>query len=128
MGIDKTEELLRKFDYKFQRKNDQLIIEMDFSHRVIADFSNSGKITIRDKFIGWSFLSGLLEISLKKAILLNFIILLISTVIYLFLGKKYEDFNFLFVLLASTGWLLLWSGYHLVKFENIKRTLISWNH
>lgn len=39
MEIDKTEELLKKFDYDFKRENNEFIIKMDFSQRIIIDFS-----------------------------------------------------------------------------------------
>ena len=58
MEIDKTEELLKKFDYSFQRKNNELIIKMDFAQRMTIDFSDSEKIKIKDKLVGWNFLTG----------------------------------------------------------------------
>jgi hypothetical protein len=127
MGIDKTEELLKRFDYKFQRKNNQLIIKMDFSQRMIIDFSDSEKIKIKNKLVGWNFLTGLIEMSIKNATLYNFIGAMVITFLFVYLDLGYDGINLLFFFLAFILWVLLWTVFYLVKAENLKRILISWN-
>ena len=46
MEIEKTEQLLNKFDYKFKKKNNQIIVKLDLAQRIIIDFSNPEKIKI----------------------------------------------------------------------------------
>jgi hypothetical protein len=127
MGIDKTEELLKRFDYRYERKNNELIIKMDFSQIMIIDFSDSEKIKIKDKLVEWNFLTGLIEMSIKNATLYNFIAAMVITFLFVFLDYKSDKINLMFFFLAVIIWLLLWTIFYLVKAENLKRILISWN-
>jgi hypothetical protein len=127
MQIDKTEKLLKKFDYKFQRKNNELIIKMDFAQRMIIDYSDSEKIKIKDKLVGWNFLTGLIEMSIKNATLYNFIGIIIITFLFVNLDLEHIGMNLVFFYLAFIIWVLLWTMFYLVKAENLKRILISWN-
>jgi hypothetical protein len=127
MGIDKTEELLKRFDYRYERKNNELIIKMDFSQIMIIDFSDSEKIKIKDKLVEWNFLTGLIEMSIKNATLYNFIAAMVITFLFVFLDYKSDKLNLMFFFLAVIIWLLLWTIFYLVKAENLKRILISWN-
>jgi len=127
MEIDKTEKLLKKFDYKFQRKNNKLVIKMDFSQRIIIDFSDSEKIIIKDKLVGWNFLTGLIEMSCKNAILYNFVGAIIMTFLFVYLDLEYGGINLIFFFLAFIIWVFLWTVFYLVKSENMKQILINWN-
>ncbi len=127
MGIDRTEELLKKYDYNFQRENKELIIKMDFALRMIIDFSDSEKIIIKDKLVGWNPLTGLIGMSIKGAILYNIIGAIIITFLLVYLDFEPERINLVFLFLAFIFWVLLWTMYYLMKSEYLKQTLISWN-
>lgn len=127
MGIDRTEELLKKYDYNFQRENKELIIKMDFALRMIIDFSDSEKIIIKDKLVGWNPLTGLMGMSIKGAILYNIIGAIIITFLLVYLDFEPERINLVFLFLAFIFWVLLWTMYYLMKSEYLKQTLISWN-
>ena len=109
MGIDKTEELLKKFDFKFERKNNELIVKMDFSQRMIIDFSDSEKIKIKDKLVGWNFLTGLIEMSIKNATLYNFIGALVMTFLFVYLDLEYSGINLIFFFLIFIIWVILYN-------------------
>ncbi|SMD42542.1 hypothetical protein SAMN00777080_1102 [Aquiflexum balticum DSM 16537] len=127
MGIDNTEELLKKFDYTFLRKNDKLIIKLDFSQRIIIDFTDPEKIKITDKLVGWNFLTGIIEMSIKNATLYNFIWTIIIATVFVYLDQS-EGLNLAaFFLVFVIFWVLFWFMYYLIKAENLKRILISWN-
>jgi hypothetical protein len=127
MRIDKTEELLKRFDYKYQRKNNEITIKLDFSQRIIMDFSDSEKVIIKDKLVSWNFLTGLIEMSIKNATLYNFIGATITTFLFLYMDLEFGEPNLIFFYLLFVIWVLLWTIFYLVKAENIKRILISWN-
>lgn len=55
MSLEKTEALLSKFDYNYEKRNDQLEIKLGLGLRVTADFSKSEKILIEDKLTTWTF-------------------------------------------------------------------------
>jgi hypothetical protein len=100
---------------------------MDFSQIMIVDFSDSEKIKIKDKLVEWNFLTGLIEMSIKNATLYNFIAAMVITFLFVFLDYKSDKINLMFFFLAVIIWLLLWTIFYLVKAENLKRILISWN-
>ena len=125
MEIDKTEELLKKFDYEFQRKNNELIIKMDFAQRIIIDFSDSEKIKIKDKLVGFNFLTGMIDMSIKNATLYNFIGIIIMTFLFVHLDLEYGGLYLVFFFLAGIIWILLWTIFYLIKAEYMKRTLIQ---
>ena len=127
MGIDKTEQLLNKFDYKFEKKNNQIIVKLDLAQRIIIDFSNPEKIKITDRLVGWNFLTGLIEISIKNATIYNFIGALVLTIMFVNLDLESDEINLIFFFLTFILWVILWTTFYLIKAENIKRTLMSWN-
>jgi len=127
MGIDKTEELLKRFDYKFQKKNNEIIIKLAFSQRIIIDFSDAEKVKITDKLVGWNFLTGLIEMNIKNATLYNFIGATIMTFLFLYIDLESDGINLLYFFLLFIIWVLLWTIFYLVRAENTKRMLISWN-
>ena len=127
MGIDKTEQLLNKFDYKFEKKNNQIIVKLDLAQRIIIDFSNPEKIKITDRLVGWNFLTGLIEMSIKNATIYNFIGALVLTIMFVYLDLEYDGINLIFFFLTFILWVILWTTFYLIKAENIKRTLMSWN-
>jgi len=109
MGIEKTEQLLNKFDYKFEKKNNKIIVKLDFAQRIIIDFSDQKKIKITDRLVGWNFLTGLIEMSIKNATLYNFIGALIMTFLFVYLDLEYSGLNLVFFFLAFIIWVLLWT-------------------
>lgn len=127
MGIEKTEQLLNKFDYEFEKKNNKIIVKLDFAQRIIIDFSDPEKVKITDRLIGWNFLTGLIEMSIKNATLYNFIGAIIMTFLFVYLDLEYGGLNLVFFFLAFIIWVLLWTIFYLVKAENLKRILTSWN-
>ncbi|MGJ8551246.1 hypothetical protein [Winogradskyella wichelsiae] len=127
MEIDKTEQLLNKFDYKFEKKNNQIIVKLDLAQRIIIDFSNPEKIKITDRLVGWNFLTGLIEMSIKNATIYNFIGALVLTIMFVYLDLEYDGINLIFFFLTFILWVILWTTFYLIKAENIKRTLMSWN-
>lgn len=127
MEIEKTEQLLNKFDYKFEKKNNQIIIKLDLAQRIIIDFSNPEKIKITDRLVGWNFLTGLIDMSIKNASIYNFIGALVLTIIIVYMDLEYDGINLIFFFLTWTFWVILWTTFYLIQAENIKRTLMIWN-
>jgi hypothetical protein len=127
MGMDKTEELLKKFDYQFQKRNDRLIIKLDFSQRIIIDFTDPEKIKITDKLVGWNFLTGIIEMGIKNSTLYTFVWTIIIALVFAYLDQS-EGLNLAaFFLVFVIFWVLFWFMYYLIKAENLKRILMSWN-
>ncbi|MDG1194756.1 MAG: hypothetical protein P8N27_04525, partial [Polaribacter sp.] len=97
MEIEKNEKLLKQFNYKFIRKRNKLIIKMGFSQTMTIDFTNSEKIVISNKLVGWNFLSGIIEMSLMNAILYNFIAVLLVTFLFAFIDFEIVGIKLIFI-------------------------------
>ncbi|MDO6759953.1 hypothetical protein Q4566_07045 [Tamlana sp. 2_MG-2023] len=122
MNIENTEDFLNKFDYKFERKNQTITVIMDYRHQVFIDFKNPDKIVISDQLVTGNFITGMLKMSIKKAILLNvFCNILLSSVIALF------DLKFGIGLFITLGvWTIYWSIKHISKYEKLRYILTNW--
>lgn len=127
MRIEKTEDLLKRFDYKYQKTSNEIIIKLAFSQRVIIDFSDPDKVKIKDQLVGWNFLTGLIQMSITSATLFNFIGVLLVTFLFMYLNIWYDGINLLLIFLLFLMWLVFWTLFYLVKAENLKRVLMSWN-
>ncbi len=127
MKIEKTEELLNKFDYNFEKKNDKIIVKSDFAQRIIIDFSDPEKIKISDRLVGWNFLTGLIEMSIKNATLYNFIGAIVITLLFVYFDLESNGIHPVFFFSTFITWVLLWTTFYLIKAESIKRTLMSWS-
>ncbi|ALJ06338.1 hypothetical protein APS56_14855 [Pseudalgibacter alginicilyticus] len=123
MEIDSTEDFLKKFDYNYQRNNNQLIIEMDFSQKISIDFSNPEKVKITNKVIGWNFLTGIINMTIKNAAIFNLISGLILGFIFFFIDIK----TGIFFLIALVIWVLSWYTFYLSKTDTLKHFLINWS-
>lgn len=126
MPIETTESLLNRFDYTYERTNNQLEIKLGLGLSVTANFSNSEKVVIKESLTTWNFLTGTLDMSLKSALIFNFVapVFFIGLFSYT-LGKDYLlVMNIAFLMIF---WVLLWSNYYLVKAEQMKQTLRRWN-
>lgn len=124
MNIEDTANFLEKLDYKYERQDDTLTIIMDYNHRIFMDFQNPKKIIIRDQLVTWNFITGMLKMSIRKAIFLNIICnIILSSIIGLF------NFNAgvaVFFILAL--WTTYWSVTHISKYENLKHILTHGNN
>lgn len=127
MGIENTEKLLAKFGYDFTRTEDELVIKMDFSQRMIVDFSDPDKMQIKDKLVGWNFLTGLMKIRLKYAILYNYTVLVVMGGAFLFFQLGYNLLDCFFLFLVGILGSFLWMMFYLIKSENLRQLLIRWN-
>ncbi len=73
MKLENTEDFLRKFDYHYEQHDSELIVDMNFSLKVSINFANPKQVEIKNKLIGWNFLTGFFPSSIKNAVLLNLI-------------------------------------------------------
>ena len=64
---------LNKYNYNFSEKKEFVFIQLDFAQQIKIDFSQPDKIIITDKLVSWNFLTGMIEMSLKNALIYNFV-------------------------------------------------------
>jgi Flp pilus assembly protein TadB len=126
MQIDKTEVLLKKFNYKYEKTNDQIEVRLGLGLEVTASFSETGKVILKDELTTWNFLTGTLDMSLKRAIIFNFL----APVFFIGLFTYTLGDDYLLVMIIAflmIFWVLLWSNYYIIRAEHMKQTLRRWN-
>jgi hypothetical protein len=121
MEINKITEILEENNYKYQVKNQVIVVSLDLSQNVVIDLSNSSKIIISDYLNNWNFLTGCIKMSLKNAILYNFVLLLFFGFFCQY--TEFIDYNFTSLLLTFIAWILLFSIFYLIKLESFKLQL-----
>lgn len=121
MELNKITEILEENNYKYQVKNQVIVVSLDLSQNVVIDLSNSSKIIISDYLNNWNFLTGCIKMSLKNAILYNFVLLLFFGFFCQY--TEFIDYNFTSLLLTFIAWILLFSIFYLIKLESFKLRL-----
>jgi uncharacterized protein YacL len=121
-------EKLEKYGYNYTENKNLLDIKLDFSQHLIIDFSEKEKIKFNDKLKGWNFLTGIIEMSYKGAIIYQTIGLFSAIILLMFLSISSENLiiPFVFILVGVSVWVIIWSFYYLIKLENIKKQIIFW--
>ncbi len=119
---------LKKYEYKYSENNNNLSINMGLSLFVIIEFNENGSINMTDKLKGWNLLTGLLSMSVKASMIYQSIGIFIATFLLILMGNASDDLliPFLFILVGSSVWALLWSFFYLTKSENMKKQLVLW--
>lgn len=73
MDREKIIEFLVKFNYKFTETNQIIAVKLEFAQIVYIDLSEPNKVKLTDKLTGWNFLTGMVTMSLKDAMIYNFV-------------------------------------------------------
>ena len=116
---------LNKYNFKYSVNAEIIIVNLDFAQNVILDFSQPDKIKINDRLTGWNFLTGLIPMSLKHAIIYNFVVAVIIGILFINIEVENSEFNLIPFYLVLIFWIVLFSGYYLVKLENFKTQIIN---
>ena len=119
---------LEKYGYNYTENKNLLDIKLDFSQHLIVDFSDRENIKFNDKLKGWNFLTGIIEMSYKGAIIYQTIGLFMAIFLLMFLSISSENLKipYVFIMVGISVWVIIWSFYYLVKLENIKKQIIYW--
>lgn len=123
MEQNKIIEMLEKYNYKYNLRGDKIIINLEFSQKVVIDLSNPSKAIISDYLENWNFLTGCFKMSLKSSFLYNFILL-----IFFGFFCQYAQFigsSLTNLFLTFIGWILLFSMFYLIKLESFKLQFIT---
>ena len=126
MSKEKVIDNLERFDYSHSAHGDILKINLEYSLEVIIDFSEQDKIKIKDHLAGWNFLTGMIKMSIKSAMLYNFIGSLVATILFLYLDSQIEQINLMIIYLFVISWILSWTTFYVIKTESFKRQVIDW--
>ncbi len=126
MATENISKKLEKYDFNFVNQEKSIIIKAGLSQEVEVWFHENGKIMIKDKLTGWNPLTGLIQMSLRSAVIYISIAFFALLAVMIFTSSVNDNitpfFGILYTLL--TVWSVMWVIYYTIKLESLKRTLI----
>ena len=121
MQKDEIIKCLTKFGYDYTVNSKSIDVKLGLSQTAIINFLENDTIKVTDKLIGWNFLTGLIPMSLKTAIIYNSIIIILTTYIVFISFLKVDNttpYIFLFTMLAL--FMIFFLIYYSIKLEAFK--------
>lgn len=73
--MDTLNHFLDSNHYEYTEKKENLIVKLNSVQEVTLSKSKEGNLKSEDRFTGWNFLSGFIQMSLSNALKMNLIIL-----------------------------------------------------
>ena len=125
MEKNKILNFLDKFDFNYSNDNQKIVVNLDFAQKVIIELKDGDKIKISDKLTGWNFLTGLISMSLKNAMVYNFVGGIIIGFLFITLQLRNSEINMVPIYLVFILWVLMFSVYYLIKLESFKNQLMN---
>ena len=116
---------LNKYNYNYLEKKDFIFIQLDFAQQIKIDFSQPDKIIITEKLVSWNFLTGIIEMSLKNALIYNFVGTIIFGFLCLYSLHNSNGFDVTALFLLFITWIIIFSGFYLIKLEDFKTQVIN---
>jgi hypothetical protein len=126
MEIEKVLNFLDKYDYSYSEKDNSIFVKLELAQQVTIEFDVPNKIIIKDKLIGWNFLTEMITMSLKNASIFNFVGLILFGFICLYCENTENGINLIVLFLVFITWIILFSGFYLIKLEGFKNQIMNW--
>ncbi len=126
MEKEKVLNFLNKYNYNYSEKNNSIFVKLELAQQVKIEFDEPNKIIIKDKLIGWNFLTGMIEMSLKNALIYNFVGTILLGILCMYSENEENGLNIIPMFLVYITWIILFSGYYVVKLEGLKNQIINW--
>jgi len=125
MEKEKVLNFLDKYNYSYSEENNSIIVKLELAQQVKIEFDEPNKIIIKDKLIGWNFLTGMIKMSLKNALIYNFVATILFGILCMYSENKENGLNVIALFLVFLTWIILFSGFYLVKLESFKNQIIN---
>jgi hypothetical protein len=126
MEKEKVLNFLDKYDYSYSEKDNSIFVKLELAQQVKIEFDVPNKIIIKDKLIGWNFLTGMITMSLKNTFIYNFVGLILFGFICLYSENTENGINLIVLFLVFITWIILFSGFYLIKLEGFKNQIMNW--
>ena len=126
MEKEKVLNFLNKYNYNYSEKNNSIFVKLELAQQVKIEFDEPNKIIIKDKLIGWNFLTGMIEMSLKNALIYKFVGTILLGILCMYSENEENGLNIIPMFLVYITWIILFSGYYVVKLEGLKNQIINW--
>ena len=126
MEKQKVLNFLNKYNFIYSEKNNSIFVKLELAQQIEIEFNEPNKIIIKDKLTGWNFLTGIIQMSLKNALIYNFVGMLILGTLTMISANENNGLDFIPFLFVFSTWVILFSVFYIVKLENFKNQVINW--
>ena len=126
MEIERALTFLDKYNYIYSVKGNTIFVKLEFSQRIRIEFNEPHKIIIKDKLVGWNFLTGLFDMSLKNALIYNLFGSIILGSLSVYSGSNNHNIYFIAMYLIFMTWAFVLFTFYLVKLESFKIQIVNW--
>lgn len=126
MEKDKVLRFLDKYGYNYSDKNDAIFVNLELAQQIKIEFSEPNKIIMKDKLVGWNFLTGMIQMSLKNALIYNFAATVLFGFLCMYSENKENGLNLIPMFLVFISWIVLFTSFYMVKLGNFKTQIINW--
>jgi len=131
MNKAELKQKLNRYNYRHKEQFEKIIVYIDSTLEIEIDYSEGDKVIIADKLRGYNILTGVWTVSVKGSIILNtalsFLYLLVYSYLNYIINKPFFIYCTLMIFVLGVGWTILWTFYYLVKAENFKTLIQSWD-
>lgn len=127
MEKEKVLNFLNKYNFTYTEKNNSIFVKLELAQQVKIEFDEPNIIIIKDKLIGWNFLTGMIEMTLKNALIYNFIGTILFGILCMYSENKENGLNVIALFLVFITWIVLFSVFYIVKLESFKNQIINWS-
>lgn len=112
--------------YNYRSADDEIIVKLSYDQQVNIRCKGNEKCLVNNTLTGWNFLTGLLHMSLRGAVIYYSVGLAIIAILFAFLGQIFPYKELSLFLIAAVGWFAGWTTYYAVTFESFNRQVRSW--
>ena len=126
MEIEKALTFLDKYNYIYSVKGNTIFVKLEFSQRIRIEINEPHKIIFTDKLVGWNFLTGLFDMSLKNALIYNLFGSIILGTLSVYSGSNNHNIYFIALYLIFMTWAIVLFTFYLVKLESFKIQIVNW--
>jgi hypothetical protein len=117
---------LDRFDFNYTVEGAHVTIKLGYSQQIIVDFAESGKIKMRDRLKAWNPLTGMIETSLKNAMVLISFVMLLFLIFSIEIVLTSQSATYVVPFIFVLAYYIIWVVYLNVRLSNFKNTLRGW--
>lgn len=127
--IENLKAQLDKFGYKHYYQKGSLVVKTAPGQIVFISESDDGKYLIDDRLKNYNPLTGVMEMSLYRATMLNSVVILFMFAFVGFMSIADQEIPNFFIIILASGigfWIVIWTCFYLIKLEIFKMQVRLW--
>ncbi len=121
--LNQVEGFLEKFNFNYKRIQNEIKVRLHFGLEFTIHSNKSNQIILKDRVVAWNFLTGIVEMTLKHALIYSFFGLLVGSILTYFLNDVMPQKTIILCLVVVLIWMVFWFLYYLVVSEQFKQSI-----